>query len=508
MTLPLKADIDDLRALGRELRHLGHAATLLSWDQETQMPRGGVAARAGALAHLRTEIHARFASARLAGLIERLEGRLEPGSLEQTVLERCSREHTLALKLRPELVERRSRVSTEARPLWRKARSERDWSLFAPTMRRVLNVCIETAEAIGYDGERYDAMLELHEPGLTTLQLEQLLGAMRDVARPLLERIDPPNQEEDALLGAPWDTQAQLAFATYLAEAVGFDLTRGRIDVSAHPIANAIGAGDIRITTSIRAEQPLRAIFGALHEAGHALYAQGLPDRLSESPLWGAPSLALDESQSRLWENHVGRSLPFWRRHLPELRRRFPQSSDALDLDRFYALINRPSRSPIRLDTDELTHNLHVFVRFELERELLERRLDVADVPAAFAERTRNELGIELRDDSEGPLQDIHWAGCYIGTFTCYALGDLIAAQLIERVRASLPDLDAQLDAGDASGLLRWLREHVHAHGASLTTPELVRRVTGEGISARAWIAAMEQRLAPLATPARGVRTG
>lgn len=500
VTLAPDTDVTALRELAGEIRHLDHAATLLSWDQETMMPRGGVAGRAGSLAFLRTEIHRRWASDELAGLIDRLDGRLEPGCLDEALLGLCRREHALAIKLTPELIAARSRASTEARPLWRQAGAESDWSVFAPAMKRVLEVCIETAETIGYANERFDAMLELYEPGVTTARLETLLFGMRETAVPLLRELESLAASDGEVFGDdPWDPASQLAFARFLTEAVGFDHGSGRIDLSAHPIANGVGLGDVRITTHLDGRWPMRGLFGAMHEVGHGLYAQAVPAAFEQTPLWGAASIALDESQSRLWENAIGRSRPFWQRFLPDLRRHFPGRLEGVSLDAFYTEINRPSLSAIRLDADELTYNLHVLVRFEIERDLLEQRLQVDDVPEAWAEGMKRHLGINVASDAEGPLQDIHWAGCYLGTFTSYTLGDLIAAQLMAEVREAVPDLDAHIAVGDFTSLLAWLADNVHRHGASFTCDEIVSRATGAELSVEPWSAAMRERFTPLA---------
>lgn len=498
--MSVDADIATLRRVSKELRDLQHAATLLSWDQETYMPAGGVSSRAGALAALQTEIHRRWASPDFAAVLDRLDGRFEPGSFLGALLRVCQREHARAIKLPPELVAARTRASSYARPIWRQAKTASDWSMFVPAMERILDVCIETAETIGYADERYDAMLELYEPGLTTNQLEGLLGAMRDTAIPLLSRLAPSLSGGRANLsrGGTWDRSQQFAFARFMAEAVGFDMSRGRLDLSAHPIADGVGPGDVRITTCLSERQPMRGLFGALHETGHGLYAQGLPGEFAETPLWAAASTAVDESQSRFWECAVGRSRAFWEHFLPHLKEYFPGQLAGVSLDDFYAEINKPSTSPVRLDADELTCNLHILVRFEIERELLQERLSLKDVPEAWSESVRTYVGSEVTNDAEGPLQDIHWSGCYIGTFTSYTVGDLIAAQLMAKARTAITDLDAQIVNGDFRPLITWLAESVYRHGASLTTDELVISATGEELSAAAWQTSMGERFTPL----------
>ena len=453
------------------------------------MPPGGVRARASSLGLIHGLIYERRASGDMARLLDRLEGRCEPGSFEDSVVRAARRQHDLAVKLPPALMGDRSSLSAEARPVWRRARAEADWPSFAPFMSRVVDINREIAEAIGYAGHPCDALLELTDPGMTVERLWSAFAEIQSAVGPLLEaaRSEPGDRASGFLVGE-WDRQAQMDFIRLVAGSVGVPGESGRIDLSAYPIANKIGAGDVRMTTNMQPDNLTRGIFGALHELGHVIYALGLDPVLEETPLWGSPSFGLDESQSRLCENLLGKSRAFWRHWLPYLQRTFPGRLDGLDVDDFYLAVNRVKTTPILLDADELTYNLHILVRFEIECGLLDGSLAVHDVPELWRAGMSRYLDVTVRDDGEGPLQDIHWAGCYVGAFTSYTIGDLVAAQLMASARRGIPDLDDHIAAGDPGPLVGWLRANVHSHGARHSPDELIERATGEELSTAPWI--------------------
>jgi len=495
------ASLEALRALLREVSQLEHASILMSWDQEVCMPAGGVRARGASLGFLRNLIHERWASDEMARLLDRLDGCFAAESLENAMLSVARRQHGLALKLPPSLTGDRARLSAEARPVWRHARAAADWSIFAPLMTRIVAINRELAEAIGYAEHPYDALLELTEPGMTTQRLREVFTDIRDAATSLLDSRPPGAEaESDAFLAGEWDERAQMQFIRRVASSLGVDARSGRIDTSAYPISNKIGPGDIRMTTNTSPRLLLRGLFGALHELGHVLYAQGLDPALEETPLWASPSFGVDESQSRLFENVLGRSRPFWKFWFPKLKLAFPGRLDDVPFDAFYVAINRVKPTPILLDADELTYNLHILVRFEIENSLLDGSLDVRDVPDAWRDGMERHLGVTVRDDAQGPLQDIHWAGCYIGAFTSYTIGDLVAAQLMEHARQAIPGLDSQIENGELTQLVNWLRTNVHSRGCRHSPEGLLTRVTGRGLSTAPWIRYITQKTADLET--------
>jgi carboxypeptidase Taq len=365
-------------------------------------------------------------------------------------------------------------------------------------MEITVDLSRRVAEALGYAERPYDALLELQEPGVTTARVETLFAELKAAIVPLLAELMAHAGRVDAsVLERPCDRERQLALAVETIESLGYDLQRGRQDLSAHPFCTSFGPGDVRVTTRTGATLGDSCIFSSIHEAGHAMYEQGLPRSLDRTPLWDGASPGVHESQSRLWENLVGRSRPFIEWFLPRLRQAFPESLADVDAETFWRAVNVVRPSYLRVDADEVTYNLHVLLRFEIETELLEGRLAVADVPAAWAERVRTYLGLEPPDDLRGPLQDIHWTGG-LGRFVGYTLGNLISTQLVTAARRDLPDLDVDLAAGRFTPLRDWLRTHVHRHGRKLTPDDLVRRASGQPIEAASWIAYVREKYSAL----------
>jgi carboxypeptidase Taq len=482
--------LDRLREILAGVFDLGYTAELLMWDQETYMPPGGVAARARALARLMREAHERFTSPAVDRLLEELGGQgFDPDSFEGALLRVTRRDYEKAVRIPAELVAEAARASSEARPVWQRARQESDWAAFAPCLARNVDINRRIAEAIGYRERPYDALLDREEPGMTTARLEAIFGELKSAIVPLVRDIAArPDSVDDSCLYGEWDPGAQLAFAEKVSRALGYDFARGRQDVSAHPFSVGMATGDVRITTRVSNEFLPQALFGTIHESGHGMYSQGHPEAFEGTPLWGGASPGMHESQSRLWENLVARSLPFWEHFLPELKAAFPGRLDGVDLDAFYRAVNRVYPSLIRVEADEVTYNLHILLRFELENDLLEGRLRAQDVPAAWNAKMREYLGIEVPSDADGALQDVHWSGVSFGGFPSYTLGNLIGAQLMAAARRELPDLDREFAAGRFQSLHGWLTENVYAQGRKYTPDELLRRTTGEGLSARPWI--------------------
>jgi carboxypeptidase Taq len=376
-----------------------------------------------------------------------------------------------------------------ARPVWQEARVASDWSRFVPSMERGVELSLRLADALGYEDRPYDALIEIGEPGLTTARVEALFAELRSAIGPLLAEVSARADRVDAaVLRRPCDERRQLTFGLDTIVALGYDLDRGRQDLSAHPFCTSFGPGDVRLTTRTGPTLGDSCLFSTIHEAGHGMYNQGVPRSLDRTPLWGGASSGVHESQSRLWENMVGRSRPFAEWLVPRLRAAFPDSLGDVDADAFWRASNQVRPSYIRVDADEVTYNLHILLRFELENDLLEGRLRAADVPEAWAQRLRDLLGLEPPPDRDGPLQDIHWTSG-VGHFVGYTLGNVIGAQLMEAARRDLPDLEADFAAGEFAPLLDWMRDRVHRHGRKLTPDQLVEHATGQPISAGPWIA-------------------
>jgi carboxypeptidase Taq len=473
------------RRLG-EIHDLGRAAALLAWDERTMMPADGAEARAEQLATLARVRHEMFASDEIGGLIEAvrpeaesLEPDSEPASLVRVVGRDWEKARRIPTELRAEIV----RAASLAESTWREARASSDFALLRPRLERNLELKLEFAACFeGFDGFEhvYDPLLDEFEPHMPTVRMRALLEELANGLRPLvaavIERLDAV---DDSCLNGSFPLDAQRELVRELVGELPLGPRSWRLDPTVHPFASAISPRDLRLTTRYAPDRIATGLFAALHEAGHGLYEAGVDPALARSPLGHPRSLGLHESQSRLWENWVGRSRPYIRRLHPRLRATFPEHFDGVDPEQLYRAANRVRPSLIRIEADEVTYNLHILLRFELELELVEGRLAVADLPEAWGARMRSYLGIEVPDDARGVRQDVHWAAGSIGYFPTYSLGNVLAAQLWDAARRDLPELEEQIERGEFAPLGEWLRANVHRHGRKLETPEVIRRATG-----------------------------
>ncbi len=496
-----KSSLGRLREALGEVSDLWRAAAVLRWDQETFMPPGGVEDRANQTATLSRLAHERFTSAEVARLLEAAEAEvagLAFDSDEASLVRVTRRDLEQQTRVPADLVAEMARAAAHAQPVWHEAKAASDWSRFVPAMERTVELMRRLTDALGYPERPYDALIEVSEPGLTTNRVEALFAEIRAAVAPLVAEIaSHAGRVDGSLLQRPLDDARQLAFALETISHLGYDLERGRQDLSAHPFCTSFGPGDVRLTTRTGATLGDSCLYSSIHEAGHAMYNQGIPRSLDRTPLWGGASSGVHESQSRLWENLVGRSRPFAEWLVPRLRAAFPDSLADAEPEAFWRAVNLVRPSYIRVDADEVTYNLHILLRFQLENELLEERLRVRDVPEAWAAQVHDLLGLEPPSDREGPLQDIHWTDS-LGDFVGYTLGNLVSAQLMEAARRDLPGLEAGFAAGEFQPLLAWLRDRVHRHGRKFTPDELVERATGSPISAGPWIAYVREKFAGL----------
>ena len=482
--------------LAKELADIGHAQGLLEWDQETCMPPRGVEARARSLGTLAGLRHEKFTAPELVDLVAALSDAGQEGDAAVNV-RLLQRDQARSLRLPKTLVVELSRTESLAHEAWVEARANRTFATFEPWLAKIVELKTQVAHAVGFEGSVYNALLDEFEPGARVEELEPVFTELRQRLVPLVEAIRDCQQPADALLEQEYAVAAQEAFGRRVLGDLGFDLQAGRLDVAVHPFCSGFGPGDVRLTTRYSSTKLAEALFGTIHETGHGLYEQGLPDA-DGLPLGEAVSLGIHESQSRLWENMVGRSREFWSHYLPQLREHFPERLNGVEVDRFYAAVNHVEASMIRVEADEVTYNLHILLRFELEKTLLEGSLPVADLPAAWADRMQEYLGIRPGDDAEGVLQDIHWSVGLIGYFPTYTLGNLYAAQFYRRAGADLGDLPEQIGRGELAGLLDWLRRHIHARGRRLSAGELVAEVTGEPLRVDYLMEYLEAKFRPL----------
>lgn len=477
---------NDLVARLKQTAVLASCSALLGWDEQTYLPVGGAEHRANQLGMLAGLAHQKATDAKIGELLTALEAAedVRVDTPESALIRNARRDYDRRTKLPQRLVEEMSRVCTLAQQAWVKARREKDFSQFQPWLEKVVSLKREEADAIGTGGEKYDALLDEYECGATSSEIAISFTALRQELVSLLDQIrGSGTSPKSEILTRYFPINAQRAFGRRAAEAIGFDFGRGRLDEAAHPFCSGIGPGDCRLTTRYDEHHFPQAFFGTLHEAGHGLYEQGLPDAFFGTPLGEACSLGIHESQSRLWENFVGRSRPFWSHFFPLAQDSFPEALAGVDADAFLWAINDVRPSFIRVEADEVTYNLHIMLRFELERQLISGDLLPVDVPSAWDKAFERDFGLRPDNPAEGCLQDIHWSAGLIGYFPTYALGNIYAAQIFDRAAHDLGDLEASIAAGEFEPLLRWLREHIHQHGRRYRPKELVERATGQAPS-------------------------
>ena len=467
-----------------ELADIGHAEGLLSWDQETYMPPKGAAMRARAQGTLAGLHHERLTAPELVGLVADLRGQVLEDDAAVNVRE-IGRSQDRALKIPKELVVELSQTESLSHEAWIEARQQAEFTLFQPWLEKILKLKKEVAERVGYEGTIYNALLDEYEPYARTEDIEPVFAELKEKLVPLVEKIAATEKfPAKGIIDQDFAIAKQEELGRQVLADLGFDLEAGRLDVAVHPFCSGTSRDDVRLTTRYSADWLPGSLFGTIHEAGHGLYEQGLPADAVGTPAGGSVSLGIHESQSRLWENMVGRSRAFWTHYLPRLKALFPAQLQEIDLDSFYAAVNQVEPSLIRVEADEVTYNLHILLRFELERDLLEERVEVAELPSVWNERMQQYLGVRPPDDAQGVLQDVHWSFGLMGYFPTYTLGNLYGAQFFHQAQQDLPDLQAQIGRGELLNLKTWLNDKVHSRGSRLMAGELVEEVTGEKLNA------------------------
>jgi carboxypeptidase Taq len=479
----------------REIALLESMHSTLSWDEETYLPAKALDHRAEQMAHLSGAAHRLFTATKVGEWIAACEQHgFAPGSDEAANVREWRRSYNRKTKIPARLVEKFQRVRAHAREAWGEARKESQFKLFRPHLQKLMDLHLQFSELWGHTGSPYNAHLDEYEPGARAEDLRELFAKLR----PEIVSILGPAVERSAamprsILHGHYPVAAQQAFNREVATAMGFDFDAGRIDTTTHPFCSGQGPNDCRLTTRYNEADFTQSFYGIMHEAGHGLYDQGLPKEHYGTPLGSAVSLGIHESQSRLWENHVGRSETFWQHWHPLACRHFPELS-RLTPAQISAAVNHVKPSFIRVEADQVTYDLHIILRFEIEMKLIERQLAVADVPAYWNEQFEKSFGLKIAKDADGCLQDIHWSIGTMGYFPTYSLGNLNAAQLMRRAQADCPALAAELARGEYGTLLGWLRDKVHCHGMKHQAQELMRLATGEGTNSAAHLAALRKK--------------
>jgi carboxypeptidase Taq len=486
----------------REESLLASCAELLGWDELTYLPRGGVGHRAEQMAFLAGLQHERATAPRVGELLGELEGSplvADPLSPAAVNVREVRRVYDRLTRLPRQLVEETARVTSVAQQEWEVARERSDFARFRPWLEKVVALKCREAACLGYQDSPYDALLEDYEPGARTRDIARLFEALRRELVPLVDALThAPRRPDVSILHCEYALDRQRLFGEAVAAALGFDFRRGRLDTAVHPFCTGIGPDDCRITTRWSLHDFSESFFTILHEVGHGLYEQGLDPAHHGTPMGAVPSLAVHESQSRLWENLVGRSRAFWEHFFPRARQVFHAALMDVSLDAFHFAVNNVEPSLVRVRADGVTYNLHILVRFELEEALVSGDLRPADVPAAWNESYRRHLGIVPPDDAAGCLQDGHWASGQIGYFPTYTLGNLFAAQLYARAARDVADLEGQFARGDFTGLLGWLRARLYQEGGRYPAPRLIEHVTGSPPDHHPFVHALRQKYGEL----------
>jgi carboxypeptidase Taq len=479
----------------QELKDLSGLIGLATWDQETYMPRKADEARASQLSTLNGLYHERLVDPALGDWLASARGL--PAD-EQAMVRVLTHERDRAVKVPARLVKELAEAQGLGNSAWHAARKANDFSLFQGRLERLLALRCEQADAYGHGGERYDALLDTFEPGMTVARLTPVLERLRAQLVPIVDAIGARPPPRDIFAGKRFDPDAQWRFTVELLQAMGFDLEAGRQDRSVHPFTGGTHARDVRLTTRINESTLMTALFGTIHEGGHGLYEQGFAEVHFRTPLAAAPSMGLHESQSRLWENMVGRSRGFWGFFYPRLKELFSTELADVGPEDFYRAVNRVDRGSIRVEADELTYNLHIVLRYELELQLMRGSLKVADLPAAWNDKTRALLGVTPETPRAGVLQDIHWSSGDFGYFPTYTLGNLYAASIFNAAKRELPSLEAGIGKGELLPLRDWLRAKIHREGYRCFAEDLVKKVTGKGLTDEDFVAYLKAKYSEL----------
>jgi carboxypeptidase Taq len=476
--------IAELLSAMRELSDLSAVAALAEWDQNTEMPEGAGELRGDQMATMQGIIHERWTAPHLGQLLDSLESSSAQANFTDTdkgLIHQARREYDHATKLPRTLVEELARTQAGSFEAWRRARTNNDFASFAPWLSRTISLQREIADRFGYVETRYDALLDQYEPGSTASKLDQLFTPVREVSSGLLKRTQASGHTvDDSCLQGEFDSKKQVELCKAVLKKMGYEFSHGGIAISPHPFTTSFGSPfDVRLTINPDPHFIQSSVMAAIHEGGHALYEQGSAPTLARTPLAGGASLGAHESQSRLWENNLGRSLSFWQGHYSLIQEAFPEQFANVDVQTFTRALNKVQPSLIRIEADEVTYNLHIIVRYELERAMVNGEVAVESLPGMWNAKYREYLGIEPETNSKGILQDIHWTNGF-GYFPTYTLGNLYGAQIFHKLHTVFPDLDARLASGETSFILRWLEEHMYAYGVIYQPGELIRRVTGE----------------------------
>jgi len=488
MTTAVQDKLQAFKQYIRKMKAYEEAIGLIFWDMRTGAPKKGMASRSDTVGELSGVLFRMSVSDEMGDYLEALqqpEAQSAMDDVERKMVEECKREYDRSKKIPPDKYQAYVVLTSQAESAWEEAKHNNDWASFQPYLEKIVAANIEFIELWGYEGNKYNTLLDMYEPGMTVEKLDEVFGALRDEVVPLLAAISAqPQKPESAFLDQTFAIDKQREFSLHILKELGYDFDAGRLDETVHPFATGLNPGDVRITTNFKSNDVTFALFGTIHECGHALYEQNIAERLFGTNLCSGTSMGIHESQSRFWENIVGRSREFWSKYYGSLQSTFPGLLDNIDMETFFRAINHTESSLIRIEADELTYNLHIMIRYELEKGLINGTIQVADLPAAWNAKYKEYLGIEPGTNSEGVLQDVHWSGGMFGYFPSYALGNMYAAQMLYgKILKELPNFYALIEAGDFGPIKELLAQNVYQFGKQLTPGEIIERMTGEELN-------------------------
>lgn len=489
--------LEQLKERLGEVADIGRAASVLGWDQQVNMPPGGNEARGRQLATLSKIAQEKFITDEVGKLIDDLKHELNganAASDEAALIRVAARNYEKARRVPPEFIAEQAIVSSRAFEAWVEAKGKSDFSIFRPHLEKVVELVHKYISFFPPAEHPYDTLLDDYEPGMKTADVKVIFDGLRPKQVELIKAITSRKQVKDDFLYKKFNEKKLIDFGVDVITKFGYDWSRGRQDKAPHPFESTFSVNDVRITTRYEDDNPIATLFSTMHESGHAMYEQGINPDYERTPLAGGTSLAVHESQSRMWENLVGRSLPFWEHFYPALKKTFPRKLEAVSLKSFYKAINKVESSFIRVNADEATYNLHIMLRLELEIAMVEGKIAIKDLPEIWNTKMQDYLGVTPPNDEKGVLQDIHWSLGSIGYFSTYALGNLISAQLWEKINADINDLDEQIRKGDFSHLLDWLRKNIHQYGQKYEPQTLVEKITGSKITYEPYIRYLKKK--------------
>lgn len=487
----------EFNELVKTIKHYNEAIAMLYWDLRTGAPKKGVPERAEVIGMLSAEAFNLSTSSKMEeclNFFNEEENKSKLDKIMQAVVRECRKEFDKFRKIPADKYKEYVMLTSEAESVWEEAKLTNNFELFKPFLEKIVDFNLDFIELWGYKDNKYDTLLDFYEPGMTVEKLDRIFGDLRNKLVPLVAKIKESKQVDDSALKKHYDIHRQEEFGLFILKKMGYDFEAGRLDESEHPFTTGINSGDVRITTHYYPNDMSSALMSSLHEGGHALYEQNISKELKGTPLATGTSMGIHESQSRFWENIIGRSYSFWSCYYGELQKAFPEQLKDMPLEEFYRAINKVEPSLIRVEADEVTYNLHIMIRYEIEKALINREIKVSDLPEIWNKKMEEYLGVVPPNDAKGVLQDIHWAGGSFGYFPSYSLGNIYSAQLYNAARRDIKDFDQLISRGDLIKIKEWLGEKVHKHGKLLEPGEILKAVTGEEINSSYLVEYLEKK--------------